>query len=200
MENKEVINKIYINGSFLIHLYDKLDKDGNSYFCPQIKIEQLLIIANLEYYKKYKEKMNELDLIYERTLGYHFDTSNLFFRSPITISRKINDKPLSKEELLKIYPYMESNIMYFSENYVDAKSFETLINVFAKFASYSPKKLKDYLDKQHKEIEEIFENINYKNEFNAYENSAKNKYNRNIELNFEYNNSFEKLLKRRNNQ
>ena len=102
MENKEVINKIYVNGSFLIHLYDKLDNNGNSYFCPQIKIEQLLIIANIEYYQKYKEKMNELDLIYERTLGYHFDTSNLFFRSPITISRKINDKPLSKEELLKI--------------------------------------------------------------------------------------------------
>ena len=60
--------------------------------------------------------------------------------------------------------------------------------------------MKDYLDKQHKEIEEIFENINYKNEFNNYENSAKNKYNRDIELNFEYNNSFEKVLKRRNNQ
>lgn len=184
----------------MIHLYDKLDNDGNSYFCPQIKIEQLLIIANLEYYQKYKEKMNELDLIYEHTLGYHFDTSNLFFRSPITISRKINDKPLSKEELLKIYPYMESNIMYFSENYVDAKSFETLINVFTRFASYSPKKLKNYLDNHHKEIEEIFENINYKHEFKDHESKSKNNYDRDIEAYLQYNNSFKKVLKRRNKQ
>lgn len=194
MEKNNEINQTYINGSFLIHLYDKLDNDGNSYFCPQIKLEQLLIIANLEHYKKYKEKMNDLNIIYENNLGYYLDTSTLFFRSPITISRKSNNASLSESELSRIYPYKESNIMYFDENQVKAKSFETLINIFIKFASYSPRILKEYLTAKHEEIEEIFENIDYKDEFRVPESIRK--YNNSIEFSLEYMNHSQESLRK----
>lgn len=151
---------IYTVGSFLIHLYDKLN-DSESYSCSQLKLNKMIILANLEYYRKYSEKMNELNLYFDKDYGYNI-SNNIFFRSPITVSKKSKDEPLSKEEIEKLFIIKSSNIAHFKEEDIlnNTKSYEVLLSTFIKYASFSTRTLDTILNKSKEMIKYIFLSVN----------------------------------------
>ncbi len=147
---------LYTVGSFLIHLYDKLGDE--SYSCSQLKLDKMIILANLEYYKKYNTTMTDLELTFNDVSGFAIHNPNYFFRSPITISKKVSDEVLPEDKIKKLYEIKPSNIMYFDEKDILTypKAYKVLISIFIKYASFSVKTLNDELNKNKEMIERIF--------------------------------------------
>lgn len=148
-DRKDFINtmeklSLYAAGSYFIHLYDKIQ---GVYGCSQIKLEKMIILAQVEYYLKNKQElMNGLDIIFAEECGFSLDTKNVFFRSPISVSKEYKNSKLSPELIEKIYVYKDSDIMYFDENDICPKAKELLNSIFENYASCTPRKLGEYLD------------------------------------------------------
>lgn len=135
---------LYNAGSYFIHLYDKID---SAYGCSQIKLEKMILLAQIEYYLAYGiELMSGLDIVFAEECGFSLETKNIFFRSPISVSKEYKNSKLSSELASKLSVYKDSEIMYFNENDIDCESKNFLNDVFVKYASCFPRKLGEYLD------------------------------------------------------
>lgn len=135
---------LYNAGSYFIHLYDKID---GAYGCSQIKLEKMILLAQIEYYLAYgMELMSGLDIVFAEECGFSLETKNIFFRSPISVSKEYKNSKLSSELASKLSVYKDSEIMYFNENDIDCESKNFLNDVFVKYASCFPRKLGEYLD------------------------------------------------------
>ena len=136
---------MYDAGNYFIHLYDKID---GCYGCSQIKLEKMLILAQVEYYLQSKaDLINDINIIFSETHGFSIDTSDNYFRTPITISSDFSDEPLSEEDIKKTETFMQSKIFRFNETDLDPDSVIFLRNIFCKYASFDPRTLDRILNK-----------------------------------------------------
>ena len=148
-------NTLYEVGSYLIHLYDKI---GGIYYCSQVKLEKLILLAADEYYKRYNENMiynddsNSDELLYnlkvykDKECGLLIDTSNTYFRAPITCSKSTECWPMSNSYRKQLEEYKESKIFNFDEKCInDERIKECLIDTFLKFGAYDARTLKNFV-------------------------------------------------------
>ena len=137
---------LYEAGSFLIHLYDKI---GGTFVCSQIKLEKMLILAQIKYYLENGDNLiDNMDIVFAEACGFALETSSTYFRSPITISKEYKDEALNSDIKLKLSEYSESNgLLYFSEKSMDDNLKSFLIDIFIQYASYNPKTLGELLDR-----------------------------------------------------
>ena len=132
-------------GNYFIHLYDKID---GKYSCSQIKLKKMLILAQVGYYLRNKaDLINDINIIFSETHGFSIDTSDNYFRTPITISSDFSDEPLSEEDIKKTETFMQSKIFRFNEADLDPDSVIFLRNIFCKYASFDPRTLDRILNK-----------------------------------------------------
>ena len=142
-ENKMV--SMHTAGNFIIHLYDKIN---GKFGCSQIKLEKMLILAQVEYHLKYnKDLINDIDIVFAENCGFSLDTSDTYFRSPITVSTQYDDTPLDDIYKSVLKTPQKSKIFRFSESDLDDEAIDFLIDIFCKYASYLPKSLGKILDK-----------------------------------------------------
>ena len=122
---------------YLIHLYDKIG--NNLYWCPQNKLNKMLLLSVLEYYKKYDYVFtSDLEILKEEENGYIIDTRYKYLRAPITFSNKTKNERLPMDVAEKLYGYKEPlGILYFDEDdfFYCPKIKDTLINTFIDYAS-----------------------------------------------------------------
>lgn len=137
---------LYDIGNFIINLYDKT---GGKYFCNHLKLNKLILISLYKYYLETGEIfIKDIGVIYDSIHGLKIDTSNTFFRSPITVSNvKCNEciKNISKKDLetynkLKVFRFDEREIL--SNNLVK----DTLIDTFINYAACDTRKLNNILN------------------------------------------------------
>lgn len=136
---------MYDAGNYFIHLYDKI---GGKYGCSQIKLEKMLILAQADYYlQKKTDLIDDIDIVFAENCGFSLDTSNTYFRTPITISSYFVDEPLSEDDSKKTEPFIQSKIFRFDEKTLNPDTAMFLRGIFCKYASYNPRTLGKILDK-----------------------------------------------------
>ena len=137
--------RLYDIGSYFIHLYDKI---GGNYYCSQVKLEKLILLANTEYYNDFGFNLiKDLETYIDPVCGVLIDTSKTFFRCPITCSKNTNNKPIENIKMVKLKEYKKSIIFNFDENNISDDNIKKyLINIFLKYGSYDAQRLKEVLE------------------------------------------------------
>lgn len=154
------INKqhtLYQTGCFLINLYDKI---GGIYLCSNIKLQKLILLAVYEYYKMYNDIfIYDLDVYSDTDCGLMIDTSNTFFRSPITTFKETNDAPMENVSKDFLMESSKSNLMYFYEKDIldDIQVSNVLVDIFIKYGAYKASTLKELLEQFQQE--DLFKNL-----------------------------------------
>lgn len=162
-ERREVINmaeklSLYNAGCYFIHLYDKID---GIYGCPQIKLEKMILLAQIKYHLIYgQELMSGLDIVFAEECGFSLDTKDIFFRAPISASKEYKNSRLTSNLINKLSIHKKSEIMFFSEDNIDLETRNFLKEIFIEYASCTPRKLGEYLDniKKCKTFKKLAEN------------------------------------------
>lgn len=137
---------LYDIGNFIINLYDKT---GGKYFCNHLKLNKLVLLSLYNYFLKTNEIfIKDIKVYCDTIYGLKIDTSDTFFRSPITISNvTCNDsiKDISKKDL---ETYCKSKIFRFDEREILSNELvsNTLIDTFVGYASYDTIELNNILN------------------------------------------------------
>lgn len=156
IENKKEKYDLEDITNYIIHLYDKIE---GRYFCNQLKIKKLVLLAIYDYYKNdNKVLINDIKVINHEIVGLIVDTKNTYIRTPITISKLVNNdiiKDITKKELEE---YKESTLYDFDESIIlnNESVKNSLIDTFLKYASYDTKELDNVLNE--KVNKDFFEN------------------------------------------
>ena len=145
LEEVKGMLSLYDAGSYFIHLYDKI---GGVFGCSQIKLEKMLILAQIHYYiNSNKNLIDDIDIVFAQECGFSLKTKNTYFRSPISTFSVYVDKPLADELVEKLDKEKNSSIMYFSEDSIAPELAEFLKSIFVKYASFRAGSLGELLDK-----------------------------------------------------
>lgn len=142
----------YECGTYLISQY--LTLGSHSYFCPQLKLEMLLLLAESAYYKRYKTGlMSDLNGVITESKGFRIETDNSdFYTLPVIQSLHMRNKPLDKTETDKLSYANRRQIrngmrvpLHLYRKFSEQER-EMLNRIFQQFASYQPATVGEILD------------------------------------------------------
>lgn len=145
--NREEFDLTITNaGNYFINLYRKLGT--HSFFCPQLKIEMMLVISAMDYYSKYHKPMfSDMTRILNEPFGLKL-SNNITFAPNVVMSVNMEERPLNDKEIssLKSNNIGNCDNSYYHEAKIDKYKKQTLFDVFVKYAPYPPAALSRILE------------------------------------------------------